>query len=187
MKKSHHPLQALTVVATLCLSLLSLPAAAQWMWRGADGQVNASDRPPPPGVAQKDIIKRPAAESRSRPQGAVAAGVASTGASAASAPAAAASAAASAASAPATALEREAQTRKQAAEAEKAAKAKADEDRQAAVRASNCRNARSQAASLESGVRVVRTNEKGEREVLDDRGRQEELKRARDAIASDCR
>lgn len=180
MTKIHHPLQALTVAATLCLSLVSLPAAAQWMWRGADGRVTASDRPPPPGVADKDIIKRPAAESRGRPQGAVAAGVASAGASAPSAPAAAASA-------PATALEREAQARKLAAQAEKAAKAKADEDRQAAVRVSNCRQARSQAAGLESGMRVVRTNEKGEREVLDDRGRQEELQRARDVIASDCR
>lgn len=178
--KSRHPLQALTVAATLCLSLLSLPAAAQWMWRGADGRVNASDRPPPPGVADKDILKRPVADNR---QMAVAAGAATAG----SAAAGAASAPAAAASAPATALEREAQARKLAAQAEKAAKAKADEDRQAAVRASNCRQARSQAASLESGVRVVRTNEKGEREVLDDRGRQEELQRARDVIASDCR
>jgi hypothetical protein len=182
MTKSNHPLQALTVAATLCLSLLSLPAAAQWMWRGADGRVNASDRPPPPGVADKDILKRPLADTRPR------APVAAAGtAGAASAAAGPAPAPAPAASAPVTALEREAQARKLAAETERAAKARADEDRLAAVRASNCRTARSQVASLESGVRVVRTNEKGEREVIDDRARQEELKRARDAIASDCR
>ncbi len=180
MTKTHHPLQALTVAATLCLSLLSLPAAAQWMWRGADGRVNASDRPPPPGVAEKDILRRPAADGRRQLSAGAATAAASAAAGAASAPA-------MAASAPATALEREAQSRRLAAQAEKAAKAKADEDRQAAVRASNCRQARSQAAGLESGVRVVRTNEKGEREVLDDRGRQEELQRARDVIASDCR
>ena len=181
MTKRLHPLQALTLAAMLSLSLLSLPAAAQWMWRGADGRVNASDRPPPPGVADKDILKRPVADNRR--QMAVAAGAATAG----SAAAGAASAPAAAASAPATALEREAQARKLAAQVEKAAKVKADEDRQTAARASNCRQARSQAAGLESGVRVVRTNEKGEREVLDDRGRQEELQRARDVIASDCR
>jgi len=189
MTKCHHPLQALTVAATLCLCLWSLPAAAQWMWRGADGRVTASDRPPPPGVAEKDIIKRPAADNRGRLPGAAAGNAAGAAGAAAEASAAtgAASAPVAAASAPATALEREAQARKLAAQTEKAAKARADEDRQAAVRAINCSNARSQAASLESGVRVVRTNEKGEREILDDRGRQQELTRARDAIASDCR
>jgi hypothetical protein len=33
----------------------------------------------------------------------------------------------------------------------------------------------------------VRTNEKGEREVLDDQGRAEETARARAVIASDCK
>ncbi len=177
-------MKALTLAATLCLSLLCMPAAAQWMWRGADGRVNASDRPPPPGVADKDILKRPQADNRRRLP---AAGAASNPADAASAPVGAASAPARVASAPVTALEREAQARKLAAEQDKIAKAKADEDRLAAQRAGNCRNARGLAASLENGTRVVRTNEKGEREVLDDRSRADELRRARDAINSDCR
>lgn len=188
MAKSLPPTHALAVAAALCLSLLCMPVAAQWMWRGADGRVNASDRPPPPGVAEKDIIKRPQADSRRRLNAATSGAAGATGAAdAASAPVAAASAPARAASAPATALEKEALARKQAAERDKAAKAKAEEDRLAAVRASNCRNARSLVASLESGTRLVRTNEKGEREVLDDRARAEDMRRARDAIASDCR
>ena len=179
-------MKTLMVAASLCLSLLSMPVAAQWMWRGADGRVNASDRPPPPGVAEKDIIKRPQADIRRRlpPAGAASAAVAGD---AASAPVAAAAAPARAASAPATPLEREAQARKLAAEQDKAAKARADEERLAAQRTNNCRNARGLAAGLENGTRVVRTNEKGEREVLDDRGRAEELRRARDAINSECR
>ena len=174
----------MTAAATLCLSLLCMPVAAQWMWRGAVGRVNASDRPPPPGVADKDILKRPQADNRRRlpPAGAA---LAST--EGASAPAGAASAPARAASAPPTPLEREAQARKVAAEQDKAAKTKADEDRLAAQRANNCRSARGLAAGLENGTRVVRMNEKGEREVLDDRGRAEELRRARDAISSECR
>jgi hypothetical protein len=186
MSKRPPHLRALAAVALTSLLLQALPAAAQWMWRGADGRVNASDRPPPPGVADKDIIKRPAADQRRR----LAAGpapAASGAAGEASAPGLAASGAARAASAPPTALEREAQARKQAAEQDKLAKAKADEDRASAQRASNCRQARSQAASLESGIRVVRTNEKGEREVLDDRSRAEELRRAQAAIASECK
>jgi hypothetical protein len=179
------PLKALTVAAALCLSLLCGPASAQWMWRSADGRVNASDRPPPPGVAEKDIIRRPAADNRRQMN--AKGDKAAAPADAASAPPLAASAVARAASAPPTALEREALARKQAAEKEKADKAKTEEDRQAAQRASNCRGARSQVASLESGLRVVRTNEKGEREVLDDRSRADELRRAREAITSDCR
>ena len=195
MAKNHPPIKVLMLATLLWLSLLSTPVAAQWMWRNADGRVNASDRPPPPGVAEKDIIKRPQADVRRQlPAGSsdrAAARASPAAADAASAPAftsaSAASAAARAASAPATPLEKEAQARKLAAEQDKAAKAKADEDRQAAARAGNCRSARSVLASLESGTRLMRTNEKGEREVLDDRGRGEEQRRAQEAIASNCR
>ncbi len=195
MAKTHHPGKILMLAMLLWLSLLCMPVAAQWMWRSADGRVNASDRPPPPGVAEKDIIKRPQADTRRQLSAtggdraaARAGGVAADAASAPPlSPAGAASAAARAASAPATPLEKEAQARKLAAEREKAAKTKADEDRQAAARASNCRNARGALAAVESGTRLVRTNEKGEREVLDDRGRSEEQRRAQEAIASNCR
>jgi hypothetical protein len=63
----------------------------------------------------------------------------------------------------------------------------AEEDRQSAIRAENCRAARSQLSTLESGQRVARTNDKGEREMLDDKGRADETRRAREVIASDCR
>ena len=189
MTNSTPAFKALTGVATLCVALLAGPASAQWIWRGADGSTNASDRPPPPGVAEKDIIKRPAADNRRQLNNKAERGdmAASKAPGAPQAAASAARLSARAASAPPTALEREAQARKQAAEQEKAAKAKAEDDRQAAQRADNCRSARSAAASLESGIRVVRTNEKGEREVLDDKGRAEEVRRAREVIANDCR
>ena len=162
----------LAACATLAAALPQ-PAHAQWRWRDKDGQVNASDRPPPRGVPDKDILSRPAPELRRQ---------------AAAAPAATASAAAPvAASAPPTALEREVQARKRQAEQEAAAKARADEDRQAVIRAENCRAARSQLNTLESGQRVARSNDKGEREILDDKGRADETRRARDVIASDCR
>lgn len=162
----------LALLALLATSLLSTPAHAQWKWRDQSGQVNVSDRPPPRSVPDKDILARPVvAEQRRAPPPA----------------ASAASGAAFAASAPATPLERELQARKRAAEQEQAAKAKADEERNATQRAENCRNARSQINTLDSGQRIARMNDKGEREVLDDSARAEELRRAREAVAANCK
>jgi len=163
------------VLALLWLALASTPAAAQWQWRGKDGRMNISDRPPPSDVADKDIIKRPGTEPRR-----VAAAPAAGAASAPPAPA-------KAASAPMTALERDVQAKKRAAAQEQAAKAKAEEERAAAERATNCASARSYLATLDSGMRIARVNDKGEREVLDDTARNAEAKRARDAVASNCR
>ena len=164
------PCLALALAITLTLSL---PAQAQWKWRDKDGQVNVSDRPPPNEVPEKDILARPLQQTRR--------------AAAPAAAASAASAAGAAASAAPTALEREVQARKRQAEQEEAAKNKAEEERVAAAKAQNCRTARSQIAGLESGQRIARVNEKGEREVLDDKGRADEMRRAREVVNSDCR
>jgi Domain of unknown function (DUF4124) len=168
-----HPLRALMLTTLTLVLAAPLAQAQQWMWRDKEGRVTASDRPPPRDIAEKDILQRPVPESRRV-------------ASPAPAASAASGAAAVAAAAP-TALEREVQARKKAAEAEQAAKAKADEERNAARRAENCRNARANLATLESGVRIQRTNDKGEREILEDAARNEEMRRAREAIASECR
>ena len=165
----------LPLIALACLATLPGPADAQWRWRDKTGQINASDRPPPQDIPEKDIIGRPAPADLRR-----------AGAAAAALPASGTSAPA-AASAPPTALEREVQARKKAADQEQAAKAKADEERMSTQRADNCRAARGHLSALESGQRIARTNDKGEREVLDDKGRAEELRRAREVIASDCR
>ena len=45
-------------LATLLMAL-SPTADAQWRWRDKNGQVNASDRPPPKDVPDKDILSRP--------------------------------------------------------------------------------------------------------------------------------
>jgi hypothetical protein len=149
---------------------LALPVAAQWKWRGANGQMQYSDLPPPPGVAEKDILQRPG-------------NTALRGAPLAAAPAA------SAASAPLLnpkAQEPELEAKRKKAEQEQAEKQKAEEQRIAAAKADNCKRAREQMRSLESGMRMARVNEKGEREILDDKMREDEMKRARDMVASDC-
>jgi hypothetical protein len=147
------------------------PAAqAQWKWKDANGVVQYSDRPPPQGTADKDILQRPTARS-----GAPAA-------PAASAPAAGA-AAAPAASQPGNAAD---DRRRQAERDEAARKAKAEEERVAKVRAENCQRARGQLRGLEDGLRMARVDEKGERVVMDDKARAEETRRMREIIASDC-
>ncbi len=147
------------------------PAQAQWKWRDQTGQINVSDRPPPKDVPQKDILARPLPEQRRAAEPAEPA---------------------SAASAPArpevrVPVDRELEARKQAADQEQAARLKAESDKAAANRAENCRRARGHVAALESGQRIARLNDKGEREVIDDKGRADELRRAREVIASDCR
>ena len=156
--------------------VLAMPAAnAQWKWRDKSGQVNASDRPPPLEVPEKDIIARPAPEVRN----------VFPVAGAASAASAAASGAAATPRAPGGEAQLEA--RRRAAEQEQAAKTKAEEERVKAQRADNCRRARGHLAALEGGQRIARVNEKGEREVLDDRGIADETRQARAVISSDCR
>jgi hypothetical protein len=151
----------------LALALASNAAQAQWKWRDKNGQITASDLPPPRDIPEKDVIQRPDPNARPAPP-----------------PAPAASAAVGTAKpAPETELDR----RRKAAEQEQAAKVKAEDERVAAQRRDNCTRARSHLATLDSGQRMVRVNEKGEREIIDDRGRADEARRAREVIASDCR
>ena len=152
--------------------VLAMPAAnAQWKWRDKSGQVNASDRPPPLEVPEKDIIARPAPEVRNVFPVAGAASAASGAAATPRAPGG----------------EAQLEARRRAAEQEQAAKTKAEEERVKAQRADNCRRARGHLAALEGGQRIARVNEKGEREVLDDRGIADETRQARAVISSDCR
>jgi len=164
--------------AMAALVLVALPAQAQWKWRDGAGHVQYSDLPPPSGTPEKDILGRPAAQQRRAAAGAAAAPLPTSAPSAA--------AAASGGLAPRT-VEPELEAKRKQAEAEQAAKKKADDERNAAARADNCKRAKGQIQTLESGVRLARTNDKGEREILDDAQRDAEMKRTRDVVAADCK
>jgi hypothetical protein len=169
------------VLLLACLALgLAAPAAAQWKWRDKNGQMHISDLPPPHEVQDKDILQRPAAARKAL----VVSQAASDAASAV--PAAATSAGASAPAAD-NRLAAEAEARRAKAQQEEQARRKAVEDANAATRADNCQRARRMLATLDSGQRIARSNDKGEREVLDDKGRAEESARARAIVASDCK
>jgi hypothetical protein len=167
-----------TAIAT-ALATLQAPAQAQYTWRDAKGQLHASDQPPPREIPDKDIIRRPAAPRAT---------AAPASPAAATSTAAAASAPGPARGGPASApVDPELQQRRARAEQEARAKAQADEQRQAALRAENCRRARNHLASLDSGMRIVRPGVNGERVVLDDAARAQEAEQARGVMTSECR
>jgi len=156
-------------LATLAFLLIASPAEAQWKWRDGKGQVHISDIPPPRDIPDKDVMQRPEVVTR---KPVVAAAPAS---------------AASATVAGKAQVDPELEEKRRRAEQEQAAKAKAEEQKIAAVRKENCQRAREQVATLDSGQRIARIKADGEREILDDEQRARESRRAREAIASDCR
>lgn len=163
------------LLAAFAVSVIALPAEAQWKWRDKGGHVQYSDLPPPAGIPDQDILARPSAAMRR-----TSSTVANTAPLAASA--------ASAAQPKPNAADAELEAKRKKAEADAAAKAKADQDKLAAQRAENCSRAKSHLATLDSGVRLVQANAKtGEREFLDDQQRADEVRRTRDVIASDCK
>jgi len=163
----------------LVASLLPLAAPAQWIWVEKDGRKVFSDRAPPNNVAEKDILKRPG-QMRDK---------AAPGSLASDAPAAAASAtpALAGASTPKlSALDKELAEKKKKAEQLEADKRKAEEAKNAQIRADNCTRAKSAKASLDSGMRIGRINSQGEREVMDDAARAAEVKRLQGIMETDC-
>jgi hypothetical protein len=81
----------------------------------------------------------------------------------------------------------ELEAKRKKAEQEDADKKKAEDAKVAAVKADNCARARAQMRTFDSGVRVARTNDKGEREFLDDKARAQEANRVREVVSSDCK
>jgi two-component sensor histidine kinase len=74
----------------------------------------------------------------------------------------------------------------QAQAAAKEAKASAAKERLSAEKAQNCQRARNQLQMLQSGVRMARANDKGEREFLDDKARADEIARTQQLISANC-
>lgn len=159
------------LVALLCLAVAGA-AQAQWKWRDARGNVQYSDMPPPPGTPEKDILQRPYA---ARPNIIVA----PPGAQAASAPKPAASGP--------TKAELEAAARQKKEQDSEAAKQKEEERRLAERRRENCARAQANLRDLQSGQRITRTNDKGERVFMDEAQIAAEVNRARDLITSECK
>lgn len=164
-------------ICLVVLTALSAGAYAQWQWVDKDGRKVFSDRAPPPGVPDKNILRRPG-----QPKivlNPVDAETADTGATASTS---------SAASTPKiSGVDKDLAEKKKKAEQQEAAKRKAEEDRVAKAKADNCARAKQAKAGLDSGVRLARTNQQGEREVLDDAARAAESQRIQAIMDTDCK
>jgi len=163
----------LALLALVC----SLPfaASAQWQWLDKDGHKVYSDQAPPGDIPANRVLRAPAGRALPAPSAAEAP-------VATAAPAVAVVPALPRPSGKDPVLE---EKRKQALAAE-AAKKKAEDEKYAAARADNCQRARASKANFDTGQRIARVNDKGEREYLDDNQRAVEVKRLQEVIARDC-
>ena len=158
-------LKSLAVVAAL---LMSGSVSAQYVWRDATGGKQFSDRPPPPSIPRKDILKAPLSDQRTETE------------------TPAESPAPSIETAPLTTAERNADFRKRRMEQADKNKIAADEKAAAAEKKDNCERARSYQRSLEDGMRISSTSRSGERFTMNDEQRDIEIRNVR-KLVSDCR
>jgi hypothetical protein len=159
----------------LALALVTVGAQAQWTWRDRNGQLHASDRAPPADVPERDIVRRPHQRTVSAPR---------------PIPAASATTEATVSGREPTAAPKgdpELEARLKRANEEKQAQAERDKARLAAQRADNCQRAQEALRTYESGIRLTRVNERGEREFIDDSARAEQIARAQQVVETDCR
>lgn len=147
--------------------LVAFTANAQWQWVDKEGKRVFSDLPPPSDIPEKNILKRPGGRSLG---------------SAAPAPPAVTPAPTAAAG-----VDKTLDDKKKQAEAADAAKRKAEEERNARIRAENCARAQQAKAGLEAGGRMTRTNERGEREFMDEAAIAAESQRLQGLINENCR
>lgn len=153
--------------------LLTVPedAAAQWKWRDAHGVMQYTDRPPPSSTPDSKILSRPPATASTKSTLPPAAPVTQEHKD-------------TQASKPA---DQELEAKRRQVEEKKAAERKAAQEQQDKARIDNCERASAYQRTLQSGQRIARTNERGEREILDDGGRNEEMRRTSEAIENNCR
>jgi len=155
------PLRFLGFAAAFALSFAA--AAQQYKWVDKDGRVQYGDSPPP-GV--KATPMRP-------------------GTGAPTAPASPGAAGKPAGKAP-TAAEQDAAFRQRQQDAEKQAAKSAQADQEAAAKKDQCARAQEYLRSLEAGVRVARTDAKGERYFLEDAEIAQETAKARQLVQQNC-
>jgi hypothetical protein len=149
-----------SILLIVLLAATMAVSAQTYKWKDASGATQYSDTPPPPGA--KDVQQLGRVPGPPTP-------------------------AASAGTAPKTYADRDAEFRKRQTEKQEAdaKRAKAQEDEQ--IRSRHCEQAKTHLAALEAGARVTRYNDKGERVVLDDAGREGAKAEAQKAIDTWCK
>jgi hypothetical protein len=168
----------------LALAAAAPDASAQFQWKDENGRMVYSDMAPPNSIAPSAVIRSPGrAAAVNAPSAPANAGEASGAAQGAvqAAPAARPPTAA----AP-SAADRELEFRKRRMERADAERKATDATQQAQRRTSACEDARSSVRTLESGMRVSRVNEQGEREAISESQRASRLDAARRDVKDNC-
>ena len=161
---------------------------AQWQWMDDSGRKVFSDRPPPPHISSKQIIKQP----HNTPRAAEKVLYPSADGSAPHTPTATLPAATEQAPAATPSIEEseDAAYNKALEEAQRKseeAQRKQLEAQQAKDRKENCQRASTAQVSLQSEGLIAYVNEKGERGLMTEEQRQADLQRAQKAIKSNCK
>ena len=155
--------------------MMAMTASAQWQWTDKDGRKVFSDRAPPAEILEKNILKRPGGRvSATSPNALPNAETATAPQSAVSTP-------------KLSGVDKDLDEKKKKTEEIESSKRKAEEERILKAKVENCVRAKQAKANFDSGVRIARTNEKGEREVMDDAARASEVKRIQSVIEADCK
>jgi hypothetical protein len=158
------------VLAGALLAMATL-AHAQYVWTDEKGLKVFSDRPPPPSVPLKHILKAP--------------GLDQAQALAAQGPGGAAAAPDQAKGPPSVAEQEAAYRKRKAEDAAKEQKAAADTRRRNDM-TSNCDSMRKDQAMLQSGTRIATATADGERSYMSDDERSAKLDKIRQGLA-DCK
>ncbi len=160
-----------TLLALAAAGLVAAPSAGQQLYKytGPDGKVQYSDRPPPDGGKAEKITGRVSTVSP------------------ATSAAAAGSDAAKAGGGPRSPAEQEQEFRKRRLEAQEKASKDSKLAEEKSARDASCAALRTQLSGVQSGARIARINEQGERIFLEDDGIQQEAQRLQREIANTCK
>lgn len=164
------------LVAVISAATLPATAQSQWAWRdkSKNNQITYSDIPPPSEISEANILKRPNKPAKPIDLTAVA-----------QEPPVPKST--TSALVPTKGVDPTLEAKRKQAEQEAEAARNQEKAKQAAAKAANCERATNALRALENGTRMARPNAKGELEVLDDKAREAETKRAREVAKSDCK
>lgn len=174
------------------LLLFALTAQAQYQWRDENGRMVFSDKPPPSNVVPAKIIKTdPARSSAANRNGAESSGAGANAKSteevAVKPGAAGAKVADNRAAAGDSVSDKDL-------DAKRKAKEKADADRKKKEQAEHdgklakaCDEMRTEARTLDSGMRVARVNKNGETEYLEDNERARKIEALKRDIKDSCK
>ncbi|MBA5607439.1 DUF4124 domain-containing protein [Duganella sp. FT3S] len=165
-----HTPTTLRVALAAALLAISTQALAQYLWIDEKGIKQLSDRPPPPNIPEKNILKAP--------------GKPLFNPNAPAPDEQAADAAEPKAKAPPTLGERNADFNKRRTEAAQAARKSAEETRRKAAEQANCEAARNNQRALDEGVRMTTYDKDGQRVVMGDAERAEAARKNQQVLAN---